>query len=60
MEECIQFTVEQETENVLPFLDTVVHRVENIAKFSVYRKPINKDDSFIICRGTVTGPSQEL
>ena len=41
---CIQFTVEQETENMLPFLDTVVHRVGNIAKFSVYRKPTNKNN----------------
>ena len=44
VEECIHFTIEQETENKLPFLDTVVHRVGNIAKFSVYWKPTNKDD----------------
>ena len=41
---CIHFTVQQVMENMLPFLDTVVHRVGNIVKFSVYRKPINKDD----------------
>ena len=31
VDECIPFTVEQETENILPSLDTVVHRVGNIA-----------------------------
>ena len=36
--------LERETKNKLPFLDTVVHRVENIAKFFVYRKLIDKDN----------------
>ena len=44
VDECIQFTVEQEIENVLPFLHTMVYRVGNNAKFSVHRKPTNKDD----------------
>ena len=44
VDEYIQFTVKQKTGNKLPFLDTVVHRVGNIAKFSVYRKPTNNDD----------------
>ena len=42
--EYIQFTTEQETGNKFPFLDTVVHRVGNVLKFSMYRKPTNKDD----------------
>ena len=44
VDECIQCTMEQEMENMLLFLHTVVHRVGSIAKFSVHRKPINKDD----------------
>ena len=42
--EYIQFTVELEVDNKLPFLDTVIHRCDNSVKFSVYRKPTNKDD----------------
>ena len=43
--EHIQFTVEEEDEDCsLPFLDTRIHRCENSVKFSVYRKPTNKDD----------------
>ena len=40
----IQFTVEHEVENKLPFLDTLIWRQSDGAKFSVYRKPTNKDD----------------
>ncbi|XP_045108045.1 uncharacterized protein LOC123502840 [Portunus trituberculatus] len=42
--EHIQFTVEEEVNGVLPFLDTVIHRKNERAIFSVYRKPTNKDD----------------
>ena len=37
----IQFTVEVETENRLPFLDVTVHRVGNALELDVYRKPTN-------------------
>ena len=40
----IQFTMEQESEDKLPFLDTVIHRTNDGPRFSVYRKPTNKDD----------------
>ena len=41
----IKFTIEEEnTENSLPFLDTIIHRYDNSVKFSVYRKPTNKND----------------
>ena len=40
----IQFTVEEENNGKLPFLDTVVWRGDEGVKFSVYRKPTNKDD----------------
>ncbi|XP_063871036.1 uncharacterized protein LOC135106189 [Scylla paramamosain] len=39
-----QFTVEEEQDNRLPFLDTVIWREEEGVSFSVYRKPTNKDD----------------
>ncbi|XP_076059679.1 uncharacterized protein LOC143036316 [Oratosquilla oratoria] len=42
--EHIQFTVEMEMERKLPFLDTLIHREDSSAKFSVYRKPSNRDD----------------
>ena len=42
--EKIQFTIEKESNNSLPFLDTVVIRAGNDVKFKVYRKPTNKDD----------------
>ena len=40
----IQFTVEQEVDNKLPFLDTLIIRGVNDVKFKVYRKPTNRDD----------------
>lgn len=40
----IQFTVEEEINDKLPFLDTIIWRCDKKAKFSVYRKPTNKDD----------------
>ncbi|XP_076038518.1 uncharacterized protein LOC143023787 [Oratosquilla oratoria] len=40
----IQFTVEEEINGQLPFLDTVIIRSGNSAKFKVYRKPTNKGD----------------
>ena len=36
--------MEEEHDYSLPFLDTRIHRRENNAAFSVYRKPTNKDD----------------
>ena len=40
----IHFTVEEEREGILPFLDTVIRKTGEGVKFSVYRKPTNKDD----------------
>jgi len=40
----IQFTTEEERDEQLPFLDTMIHRRPNGPVFSVYRKPTNKDD----------------
>ena len=40
----IQFTLEEENNGQLPFLDTVIIRDNNTVKFKVYRKPTNKDD----------------
>ena len=40
----IQFTVEHEEECKLAFLDTLIHRGERDVKFSVFRKPTNRDD----------------
>ena len=40
----IQFTVENEEEGKLPFLDTLIRREGEAVKFSVYRKPTNRDD----------------
>ena len=40
----IQFTLEREKDQKLAFLDTLVHRDNHGARFSVYRKPTNKDD----------------
>lgn len=40
----IQFTIEEEKDGKLPFLDTMIWRSDAVAKFSVYRKNTNKDD----------------
>ena len=40
----IQFTVEREVNQELAFLDTLIHRRPEGPRFSVYRKPTNKDD----------------
>ena len=40
----IKFTVEEERDDQLPFLDTIIHRRSDNPLFSVYRKPTNKDD----------------
>ena len=40
----IQFTVEKETNKCIPFLDVLIKRGEWNPRFSVYRKPTNKDD----------------
>lgn len=40
----IQFTTEEEDEQQLPFLNTVVIRTNNDPRYKVYRKPTNKDD----------------
>ena len=41
LNENIQFTVESEVGNSLPFLDLRLHRFNSDIKFSVYRKPTN-------------------
>ena len=40
----IKFTMEEEVEESIPFLDTRVHRNNDGLKFSVYRKATHKDD----------------
>ena len=40
----IQFTIEEENDGTLPFLDTVIIRTDSGPKFKVYRKPTNKED----------------
>ena len=40
----IQFTVEEEENDKIPFLDTILHKEEGKLAFSVYRKPTHKDD----------------
>ena len=44
VEPAIQLTCEEEKDGTLPFLDVVIRRFEHNLKFSVYRKPTNKDD----------------
>ena len=40
----IQFTIENEVNGKIPFLDTLITRSDQGPRFSVYRKPTNKDD----------------
>ena len=40
----IQFTIEEEVDGHLPYLDMELIRDGNIIKFKVHRKPTNKDD----------------
>ena len=40
----IQFTIEEEENCEIPFLDTLIKRTGNTVKFRVYLKPTNKDD----------------
>ncbi|XP_069971649.1 uncharacterized protein [Penaeus vannamei] len=42
--EKIQFTVEEEEDQKFPFLDTLIHRGDDSLRFSLHRKPTNKDD----------------
>ena len=47
----IQFTVEKEVDNILPFLDLKIERKESVLSTSIYRKPtftglLSKFDSF--------------
>ena len=44
VDENIQFTVETEYDGKIPFLDTLIIRSGSTAKFTVYRKPTNKED----------------
>lgn len=37
----IKFTIENEVNGVLPFLDIMIHRIGRSFKFNVYRKPTN-------------------
>ena len=40
----IQFTMENENQGTIPFLDTEIVRSGNQVKFKVYRKPTNRED----------------
>jgi len=42
--ENVQFTIETERNDTIPFLDTCIVKAENRLKFKVYRKPTNKED----------------
>ena len=44
VEPSIQFTLEEEINESIPFLDTLIMKHGNLLKFKVYRKPTNKDD----------------
>ena len=44
VEPAIQFTCEEEKDDKIPFLDVVIIRSAQGLKFSVHRKPTNKDD----------------
>ena len=44
VEKKIQFTLEMEDNGVLPFLDILIKKQENGAKFAVYRKETNRED----------------
>ena len=45
----IQFTVEEERDMKIAFLDVLIHRRADDLQFSVYRKPTNKDDLIHYC-----------
>ena len=40
----IKFTFEWENDNMIPFLDVLIHRSTSFLKFSVYRKPTNGEN----------------
>ena len=42
--EKIQFTIEKERNDQMPFLDTCIIKTESGFKFKVHRKPTNKED----------------
>lgn len=44
VEEKIQFTLETEIEGKLPFLDVLIIRKQDMARFKVYRKKTNRED----------------
>ena len=44
VDEKIQFTIERENEQKLPFLDSLIMRCGRAVKFTVYRKVTNKED----------------
>ncbi|XP_053634857.1 uncharacterized protein [Cherax quadricarinatus] len=44
VEPAIQFTLEEESNDELPFLDVLIHKVDHNLRFQVYRKPTNKND----------------
>ncbi|XP_069947723.1 uncharacterized protein [Cherax quadricarinatus] len=44
LEPTIKFTLEEETDNQLPFLDVLLRTDENRLSFKVYRKPTYKND----------------
>ena len=43
----IKFTVEEERDDCLPFLDVVLRKADGKLRFSVYRRPTNKDRTAI-------------
>ena len=52
----IQFTYEEEKDDKIPFLDVVIRRSAQGLKFSVYRKPTDKDDfvHYLSSHGEIT------
>nr|XP_053634276.1 uncharacterized protein LOC128689811 [Cherax quadricarinatus] len=44
VEPSIQFTLEEEVDNTLPFLDVLLCKADHELRFKVYRKPTNQND----------------
>nr|XP_053626641.1 uncharacterized protein LOC128684471 [Cherax quadricarinatus] len=44
VEPLIQFTLEEEVDNTLPFLDVLLCKADHELRFKVYRKPTNQND----------------
>ncbi|XP_069977552.1 uncharacterized protein [Penaeus vannamei] len=50
VQEKIRFSVEEEVDQKLPFLDTLIHWGDDGLRFSVYKKPSMKDDYLLLLR----------